>query len=112
MQKELCKIAVARNFRVEYHILKSKIEYEGEELEVYGVEIVKKQRKNGVLTVENEAIENICVSKDKVYELILTLAKNLVTPITLRDIVEDMIAEGRLTTSEERLILDGMLQVV
>jgi len=112
MQKELYKIAVARNFRVEYHVLTSDIEHEGEELQVYGVEIVKKQRKNGVLTIEKELIENICVSKDKICELIMTLAKNLVTPITLRDVVEDMIAEGRLATEKEQLILDGMMQVV
>ena len=112
MQKELYKIAVARNFRMEYHILESTIEHEGEIIDVYGVEIVKKQRKNGVLTVENGAIENICVSKEKICDFIVTLAKNLVTPITLRDIVEDMIVEGRLATDEEQSILDGMLQVV
>jgi len=112
MQKELYKIAVARNFRIEYHILKSQIEHEGESIEVYGVELVKKQRQNGVLTKEVETIPNICVSGDRIRELTLTLANNLVTPMTLRDIVEDMIAEGKLATMEEQTILDGMLQVV
>ncbi|MCL2740053.1 MAG: DUF6514 family protein [Oscillospiraceae bacterium] len=112
MQKELYKIAVARNFRMEYHILESVIEHEGGEVRVFGVEIVKKQRKNGVLAVEVEAVENVCITRERICDFIITLANNLVTPVTLRDIVEDMIAVGQLATAEERLILDEMAQVV
>ena len=109
MQKELYKIATARNFRLEYHILKNALEHEGKLLSVYGVEIIKKQRKDGVFLSEAKAIKNVCVSVDQIKRLVQLLAENLVTPITLNDVVEDLIAEHKLATPKEQEILDGLL---
>jgi len=108
MQKELYKIAAAKNFRLEYSVLTNAIEHEGQLITVYGVEIIKKQRKDGVLLSETKSIKNICVSEDQIKKLVQTLAENLVTPITLKDIVEDLIAEHKFATPEEQEILDSV----
>ena len=108
MQKELYKIVVARNFRLEYYILTSALELEGKIVQVFGVEIIKKQRKDGVLLSEAKAVKNVCVSEGQVKALVQMLAENLVTPITLGDVVEDLIAEHRFTTQEEREMLDSL----
>ena len=108
MQKELYKIASAKNFRLEYHILTNVLDHEGQFIPVYGVEIIKKQRKDGVFLSEAKAIKDICVSENAIKRLVQMLAENLVTPITLKDIVEDLIAEHKLATTEEQEILDSL----
>ena len=108
MQKELYKIAAAKNFRLEYYVLENAIEHEGRLLCVYGIEIIKKQRKDGVFLSEAKSIKNICVSEGQIKSLAQMLAENLVTPITLKDIVEDLIAEHKLATPEEQEILDSV----
>jgi len=95
MQKELCKIVSARNFRVEYSILTNAMELEGRLIEAYGIEVTKKQRKDGVLLSETKSIKNISISEDEIRNLARLLAENYVTPITVKDVVEDFVAEGR-----------------
>ncbi|GHV16280.1 hypothetical protein FACS189425_00260 [Clostridia bacterium] len=111
MQKEFYKMMSTGKFRLEYYITKSEIESEGISVSTYGVEIIKKQRKNGIVLTETKAIQNVCVSERQIYKLMDLLAVNLVTPITLKDIIDDLIIEQKINSPKEQLILDNFAAV-
>lgn len=71
------------------------MEYEGKLIEAYGIEVTKKQRKDGVLLSETKAIKDISISKGEIENLAQKLAENFVTPITVRDVIDDFVAEGK-----------------
>ena len=67
-----------------YYILVDEMEVaEGFSCESYGVKVADLARG------EAESVPNITVSVSRIDELIDLLIRNLVTPVTLRDVVED-----------------------
>ncbi len=55
----------------------------------YGIEIIKKDG----MRIEKNCIKNITKNKDNINELIDVLCGNLVTPISLRDVMEEIVAK-------------------
>jgi fructose-specific phosphotransferase system component IIB len=96
-----------KNFRLEYYIVPNQIESDGVLITTYGVQITKKQRKNGVVLTETKTIKNICMSEQQIQKLTNLLAENLVTPITLKDIIDDLVEEQKLNTPTEQMLLDN-----
>lgn len=108
MQREFYKMASTRKFRLEYYITRGEVKTEGATVSTFGIEIMKKQRKNGVILMESKCANNICVSETQVRRLIDLLAENLVTPITLNDIVEDLTFDGKINSPSEQILLDTL----
>ncbi len=75
--------------RLEYYIVENDIEPSGKS---YGIEIIKKEYTNNDGTyMENIAINDICCSEKNVKIIINKLVDYRVTPITVTDVIEDMV---------------------
>jgi hypothetical protein len=104
LQKEFFKMRVVnktpenpKSFRLEYFILKTNVEVDGMNVTVYGLEVVKKQMDREVLHTETKTIKNITVSYKQIEQIAELMAMHLVTPITLQDVVEDIIVEQNIS---------------
>ena len=62
----------------------------------YGIEILKKEYINDIITEESNNIESISNNSDKVIEIINTLKKYKVTPIGLDDVLEDLLKTNQV----------------
>lgn len=58
---------------------------------VYGIEIVKKEYREKFVKIEHEKILDITKDKKSINNLIYKLKENLVTPIGLEDVVNEII---------------------
>lgn len=57
----------------------------------YGVEIVKTEYREEYVKFENDAITNITKEEEKIDDIISKLKNNLVTPIELKEVIEDIL---------------------
>lgn len=62
-----------------------------EDYEVYGVEIVKKEYIGKNIKTESSRIDNITKSEKTLDKVMKILKDNTVTPITLNDVISDML---------------------
>ena len=81
------------SFDLEYYVLKNDYEYEGTQIPGYGIEVHKKFFENGVEISETSRVENIYMSQRRIGEIIGALLENRVTPVTLRDVIYDLICQ-------------------
>ena len=76
---------------VEYYITE---EDEGDEAydkyKPYGIEVVKKQKIDGVVYREIKSVKAMSNDREQVENLLSILHKNTVTPITVGDVMEDL----------------------
>lgn len=76
---------------IEYYITKA--EEDDEEYnsrKPYGIEVIKKQKIDGVVYREIKTVNDISGDRKYVENLLKTLYKNTVTPITVGDVLEDL----------------------
>ena len=78
----------SHKIELEYYQIKSNTEGKP-----YGIEIVKKNRKNEKMNIENSVIYNIYSEEKDNNNLIEKLMKNKVTPVALNDVVEDLLSQ-------------------
>lgn len=82
------------NNRIEleyYRIKKKKYHFLKENTETYGIEVVKKEYLGQKISVEKEKIDRISSKKSSIDSILNTLKEFKVTPIALKDVIEDMI---------------------
>lgn len=62
-----------------------------EEQKIYGIEVIKKEwNQNQMLKTEKIEIENITNKEDEAERLLKLLKENKVTPITVTDVIDDI----------------------
>lgn len=84
---DLAKANIYHPMKLEYY----KIRQENKEEDIkYGIEIVKKMYKNKQIEIEQEKILNITKSEEKANEMLELLKKHQVTPVVLKDVIEDL----------------------
>ncbi len=84
-------------FYLDYYIIKSEIKIPNSQIKatVYGIEIEKKYEENGrVKLLEQANINDIFVSKEHTKKFIDRLARNQVTPSSLKYIIDDLLDEN------------------
>lgn len=84
---ELKEMGTIYPVKLEYYITYQKAEDSNDIL--FGVEIVKKEYINNGTNVETKRMENISAQGLEIYTLISMLAQYHVTPVSLKDIIED-----------------------
>lgn len=82
----------AQDFMLEYYLVTTKMEHNGIALETYGVEIIKRIKTSELHQIESKKLEDIFTSREKVGYVLDVLHRNLVTPVTLLDVIGDMLA--------------------
>jgi|GEM_PF-3932503 len=83
-----------REMYLEYYFIEEEVVEEGESYRgmTYGLEIVKREiRKNNTVHIENVEIKDISCSSAYVKHLIEKLANQTVTPVTVKEILSDII---------------------
>lgn len=76
---------------VEYYITKAEAEDEDyNNCKPYGIEVIKKQKIDGVVYREIKTVNDISNDRKYVENLLETLYRNTVTPITVGDVLEDL----------------------
>ena len=73
---------------LEYYQIKNKAKNKP-----YGVEIVKRNMKNDILSTEEKIVNNICNKENENIRVLELLLNNKVTPISVDDILEDLLKE-------------------
>ena len=59
----------------------------------YGIEVVKKQKIDGIIYREIKSINNITNTAESADELLGLLCRNSVTPICVSEVLEDIVSE-------------------
>lgn len=84
--------SINRKIELEYYgIANKRNAYLEEESSLYGIEVVKKEYKEGEINIEANCIENISKNGDKIIEIINTLKRHKVTPVCLDEVLEDLL---------------------
>lgn len=73
-----------------YRTKKKKHHFLREDTEIYGIEVVKKEYQGKRINVEKEKIDKISNKKASIDSILNTLRKFKVTPIALKDVIEDI----------------------
>lgn len=76
---------------VEYYITEEEGDDEGyDKRKPYGIEVVKKQKVDGVVYREVKSVKAITDDRQQAENLLEILRRNTVTPITVGDVLEDL----------------------
>lgn len=86
--KELIEADVKRFIKIEYYETKQIL---NNEFTIFGIEVVKKEYKNKLYIKETANIENVTEHEEEIKNIINMVKRNKVTPISLENIVDDII---------------------
>ncbi len=90
-----------RKFILEYYTLEKEIYVEGESYNTYGIEVLKQETTDfGTLRVEYRKVFDIFCTEDEARSVANILADNTVTPISVRDIIEQFIGTDEIECEE------------
>lgn len=89
--EELKDSNIKNRIELEYYRIKKRKRYFlKESSETYGIEIVKKEYQGNKINIEKEKIDKISNTKTSIDSMLSKLKKFKVTPISLKDVIEDM----------------------
>ena len=93
-----------REFILDYYLLEKDVRIEGFSLNTYGIEISKREKTAPKQNyTEYRRVYDIFCTKEEAISALKKLCENTVTPVSLLDVLEDMIGVGELV-NEERLV--------
>lgn len=96
---------VKKSFILEYYTLEKETYAEGATQNTYGIEVLKRERtKTGTVRIEYRKIFDIFCTEKEAYNAANILADNTVTPISVRDIVEQFIGTYEIESEEYEVI--------
>lgn len=91
----LYKKQIIEDMELDYYIIADDISKEYCNLETYGVRIIKTVcSEGGGKSIESNQINNIFYRKCDIESFMELIVRNSVTPMSLKDVVEDYIAES------------------
>ena len=89
------EIVTKERIELEYYIVSERIGFENCNLMSYGIRVKKTAfYDGGGKSVEMNQINNVFYRKEDAEEFMDIIIRNKVTPVTLRDVVEDYIVES------------------
>jgi len=90
-----------RSFILEYYTLEKEVYVEGESHNTYGIEVLKRETTDlGTLRIEYRKVFDIFCTEDEAKSVANILADNTVTPVSVRDIVEQFIGTDEIECEE------------
>lgn len=98
---QVCNEEEHQGFFLDYYLLEKAVAVEGVCVNRFGIEICKRaQRENGVPYVEYRKIFDVFQTKTEACEMLEILARNTVTPISLKEILEDFLGISEFVGEE------------
>ena len=94
-----------RKFTLEYCTLEKEINLEGASHNTYGIEVLKQERtETGTMRIEYRKIFDVfCTEKEAIAACSL-LCDNTVTPVSLRDVIEQLIGTDEIECEEYEIM--------
>lgn len=90
-----------RKFILEYYTLEKEVYVEGDSHNTYGIEVLKRETTDlGTLKIEYRKVFDIFCTEDEAKVAANILADNTVTPVSVRDIVEQFIGTDEIEYEE------------
>lgn len=83
---KLKKVGIFYPIKIEYY----KIKEEGQ-IDIFGVEVIKTEYKNDIVSIEKENINRITNDENEANHILDLLKENEVTPVVAREVVQDYI---------------------
>ncbi len=83
---KLKKVGIFYPIKIEYY----KIKEEGK-IDIFGVEVIKTEYKNDMVSIEKEKINRITDDENEANHILDLLKENEVTPIIAKEVVQDYI---------------------
>lgn len=83
---KLKKVGIFYPIKIEYY----KIKEEGK-IDIFGMEIIKTEYKNNMVSIEKTNINRVTCDEDEVNHILDLLKENEVTPIIAKEVVQDYI---------------------
>ncbi len=94
-----------QSFTLEYYTLERETDVDGFYVNTFGIEVLKRHHPDEkTLKVEYRKIFDIFCTEEKAKEVAWILAENTVTPISLRDIIEQFIGTDEIACEEYEII--------
>ena len=94
-------------FSLDYYVLSKEVTVENQRVHRFGIEIYKRGRRpNGNTYIEYRKIFDVFASEAEAIEMLDILARNTVTPISMKDILEDML--GNVEFAGEVLFVEAV----
>lgn len=98
MRKLVKTVLVAReefgeeSFYLDYYILEKEVTVEEKRVSRFGLEIYKRAKKqDGSAYAEYRKVFDVFQTEEEAQEVLYLLARNTVTPISMKDILEDLL---------------------
>lgn len=90
-----------RKFILEYYTLEKEVYVEGDSHNTYGIEVLKRETTDlGTLKIEYRKVFDIFCTEEEAKGAANILADNTVTPVSVRDIVEQFIGTDEIEYEE------------
>ncbi len=87
-----------QTFHLDYYLLEKEVHVEGITVSRFGLEIYKRaRRKDGTPYAEYRKIFDIFETEAEATEVLNLMARNTVTPISMKDILEDLLGNQDFT---------------
>ena len=94
-----------RSFILEYFTLEKETYVEGSAHNTYGVEVLKRERtQGGTVRIEYRKVFDVFCTEDEAINAANILADNTVTPVSLRDIIEQLIGIDEIECEEYEIM--------
>ncbi|MBR7164632.1 MAG: hypothetical protein IKD21_06670 [Clostridia bacterium] len=94
-------------FFLDYYILEKEVQVEGISISRFGLEIYKRaQRKDGTPYAEYRKVFDVFQTEAEANEVLHLLARNTVTPVSMKEILEDLL--GCSDFSGEALLVEAV----
>jgi DNA-binding protein len=88
---------------LKFFLTEKKVEIEGKPITTYGISIIKKMNDDrNRIHLEQQTVNNICLSLDEIRDFADLLCENVVTPIHLLEVAEDYVAAQEYNSNEKR----------
>ncbi|MBC7764988.1 MAG: hypothetical protein H7Y41_00765 [Hyphomonadaceae bacterium] len=83
---------LTQKITLEYYLTEQVNDWEGTAKKRYGVEVVKRHvDHHACVKTEVVGVKDVLTNKEEMLSLIKNIAKHSVTPLTLKDVLEDMV---------------------
>ena len=94
-----------RTFHLEYYVIARETSLEGGAFETYGIEVLKREKTEfGSLRVEYRKVFDVFCTEREAREAAQLLARNTVTPVSVRDILEQLIGTEDIPCEEYEIL--------
>jgi len=94
-----------RKFVLEYFVLEKETYVEGSPYNTYGIEVLKQERtETGTMRIEYRKIFDVFCTEQEAYSACHLLADNTVTPVSVHDVIEQLIGTDEIECEEYEIM--------